>query len=93
MVLSACSPYFEDLFLSFTASGGGGGVSANFNPSQFVVCLKDTSFEDAVLLVEFMYRGEINVPQNRIHSLLKVCAIPTSKPCSLSYTTELIHIV
>ena len=72
MVLSACSPYFEDLFLSFTAS------SPNFNPSQsqFVVCLKDTSFEDAVLLVEFMYRGEINVPQHRIHSLLKVRAVP-----------------
>ena len=78
MVLSACSPYFEDLFLSFTASGAGGsGGNANFNPSQFVVCLKDTSFEDAVLLVEFMYRGEINVPQNRIHSLLKVGAIPS----------------
>ena len=77
MVLSACSPYFEDLFLSFNGSGGGG---ANFNnpaaishSCQFVVCLKDTAFEDALLLVEFMYRGEINVPQSRIHSLLKVC--------------------
>ena len=72
MVLSACSPYFEDLFLSLA-------TNANANPSnlhhlQFVVCLKDTAFEDALLLVEFMYKGEVNVPQDRIHSLLKVQA-------------------
>ncbi len=29
------------------------------------------SYDDALSLVEFMYRGEINVAQERIHSLLK----------------------
>ena len=74
MVLSACSPYFEDLFLSFASSSSAtsNANSSNLHHLQFVVCLKDTAFEDALLLVEFMYKGEVNVPQDRIHSLLKV---------------------
>ena len=73
MVLSACSPYFEELFLSFASSSSATSNANSSNlHSQFVVCLKDTAFEDALLLVEFMYKGEVNVPQDRIHSLLKV---------------------
>ena len=50
MVLSACSSYFEQLFVNFS------------EPNQIVI-LKDTSFLDISAIVDFMYRGEINVSQ------------------------------
>ena len=52
VVLSACSSYFEQLFLEFRER----------NP---IVVLKDVSFADAQALVEFMYKGEINVTHVR----------------------------
>jgi len=58
MILSACSSYFEQLFI-------------NFNEPHQVVILKDTSFADIVAIVEFMYKGEINVSQDKLSSLLK----------------------
>ena len=62
MILSACSSYFEQLFI-------------NFNEPHQVVILKDTSFADIVAIVEFMYKGEINVSQvgKRALSLPGVC--------------------
>ena len=50
MILTACSSYFEQLFI-------------NFNEPHQVVILKDTSFADIVAIIEFMYKGEINVSQ------------------------------
>ena len=50
MVLSACSSYFEQLFVNFS------------EPNQIVI-LKDTSFADIAAIVDFMYKGEINVSQ------------------------------
>ena len=50
LVLSACSSYFEDLFMSF-------------NEKNQIVVLKDTRYCDVQALLEFMYKGEINVPQ------------------------------
>merc|ERR1719461_2136224 len=58
MVLSACSSYFEKLFINFS------------EPNQIVI-LKDTSFLDISAIIDFMYRGEINVSQDRLSSLLK----------------------
>merc|ERR1719412_1871910 len=58
MVLSACSSYFEQLFINFS------------EPNQIVI-LKDTSFLDISAIIDFMYRGEINVSQDRLSSLLK----------------------
>merc|ERR1719251_114216 len=58
MVLSACSSYFEQLFVNFS------------EPNQIVI-LKDTSFLDISAIIDFMYRGEINVSQDRLSSLLK----------------------
>merc|ERR1719411_2026479 len=58
MVLSACSSYFEQLFINFT------------EPNQIVI-LKDTSFLDISVMIDHMYRGEINVSQDRLSSLLK----------------------
>jgi len=58
MVLSACSSYFEQLFVNFS------------EPNQIVI-LKDTSFADIAAIVDFMYKGEINVSQDKLSSLLK----------------------
>jgi len=58
MVLSACSSYFEQLFVAYN------------EPNQIVI-LKDTPYQDIAAIVEFMYKGEINVSQDRLSSLLK----------------------
>merc|ERR1719461_353632 len=58
MVLSACSSYFEKLFVNFS------------EPNQIVI-LKDTSFLDIAAIIDFMYKGEINVSQDKLSSLLK----------------------
>jgi hypothetical protein len=50
VVLSACSSYFENLFMTF-------------DEKNQIVILKDTTYDDVYALVEFMYRGEINVAQ------------------------------
>ncbi len=57
-MLSACSSYFESLFTVF-------------DERNQIVILKDTSFSDAHAIVEFMYRGEINVSQEQLPSLLR----------------------
>ena len=54
VVLSACSSYFENLFMSF-------------DEKNQIVILKDTTYDDVFALVEFMYRGEINVAQVSTH--------------------------
>ncbi|XP_032598893.1 protein bric-a-brac 2 isoform X2 [Drosophila grimshawi] len=59
MVLSACSPYFQALFYD--------------NPCQHpIIIMRDVNFCDLKALVEFMYKGEINVCQDQINPLLKV---------------------
>ncbi|XP_022125918.1 protein bric-a-brac 1 isoform X1 [Pieris rapae] len=59
VVLSACSPYFQSLFMD--------------NPSEHpIVILRDIMYSDLKAVVEFMYRGEINVSQEQITGLLKV---------------------
>lgn len=60
LVLSACSPYFTNLFASFT------------NPYQYpVVILKDMPFADLKAIIEFMYRGEVTVSQSILSSVLE----------------------
>ncbi|TDG53388.1 hypothetical protein AWZ03_000203 [Drosophila navojoa] len=59
MVLSACSPYFQALFYD--------------NPCQHpIIIMRDVNWCDLKALVEFMYKGEINVCQDQINPLLKV---------------------
>lgn len=59
VVLSACSPYFQSLFMD--------------NPCQHpIVIMRDTKYCDLKAAVDFMYRGEINVSQEQIPALLKV---------------------
>jgi hypothetical protein len=62
MVLSACSNYFKEIFLA--------------NPCKHpVVILKDMKFEDLRAIVDFMYKGEVNVSQNQLGALLKTAEV------------------
>lgn len=59
MVLSACSPYFQALFVG--------------HPDKHpIVILKDVPFSDMRSLLDFMYRGEVSVDQDRLTAFLKV---------------------
>lgn len=58
MVLSACSPFFQALFIE--------------NPCKHpIVIMKDMRYMDLKAIVEFMYRGEVNVSQDQLSALLK----------------------
>ncbi|KAE8742939.1 hypothetical protein FOCC_FOCC011433 [Frankliniella occidentalis] len=58
MVLSVCSPYFKDLF--------------KVNPCKHpIVILKDTGYKELEALLQFMYRGEVNVRQEELAMFLK----------------------
>ncbi|KAF0300069.1 Broad-complex core protein isoform 6 [Amphibalanus amphitrite] len=58
MMLSACSPYFRDLL-------------KNNSCQQMVIFLKDTSAQDLSAIIEFMYKGSVNVSQTQLGSFLK----------------------
>jgi len=58
VVLSACSPYFQQLFIE--------------NPCQHpIVILRDVEFEDLKSVVEYMYKGEINVTHHQLAAILR----------------------
>nr|XP_027232743.1 uncharacterized protein LOC113824205 [Penaeus vannamei] len=58
VVLSACSSYFEQLFEE--------------HPDKSpIIILKDMKFTHVSQLVNFMYRGEINITQDMLSGLLK----------------------
>ncbi|XP_037078231.1 protein bric-a-brac 1-like [Pollicipes pollicipes] len=59
MVLSACSPFFRQL------------LKSNPHPHPIVV-LSDVSQQNMVLLLDFMYHGEVNVAQEQLAEFLKV---------------------
>ncbi|XP_043218419.1 protein bric-a-brac 2-like isoform X3 [Amphibalanus amphitrite] len=62
MMLSACSPYFRDLFKD--------------NPCQHpLFFLKDTSYVDIAAVIEFVYKGEVNVLQSQLASFLKTAEL------------------
>ncbi|XP_015171127.1 PREDICTED: protein tramtrack, alpha isoform isoform X2 [Polistes dominula] len=59
MVLSACSPYFQALFVG--------------HPDKHpIVILKDVPYVDMRSLLDFMYRGEVSVDQDRLTAFLRV---------------------
>lgn len=58
VVLSACSSYFQSLFIDHP----------NRHP---IVILKDVCFSELRTLIEFMYRGEVNVEYCQLSTLLK----------------------
>lgn len=59
MVLAACSPYFQNLFTDLPCK----------HP---VVVLKDVRYAEIKAILEYMYRGEVNVAQDQLAALLKV---------------------
>lgn len=59
MVLAACSPYFQNLFTTLSCK----------HP---VVVLKDVKYCEIKAILEYMYRGEVNVAQDQLAALLKV---------------------
>ena len=57
-VLSTCSEYFREMFTK--------------NPCKHpIVFMKDVSGRDLEALLDFMYRGEVNVPQTHLTSLIQ----------------------
>lgn len=58
VVLSACSPYFKELFKT--------------NPcSHPIVFMRDVEARHIIALMEFMYAGEVNISQAHLSSFLK----------------------
>ncbi|KAK8722488.1 hypothetical protein OTU49_012244 [Cherax quadricarinatus] len=58
LVLSACSVYFKDLF----------GANPCKHP---IVILKDIRIDDLKTVIDFIYRGEVNVSQDRLQDVLR----------------------
>ncbi|KAJ6640059.1 Protein tramtrack, alpha isoform, partial [Pseudolycoriella hygida] len=59
VVLCACSTFFDTILTN---------CSIEKDP---IIIMKDCKFEDVKSLIEFMYKGEINVEHNNLASLLK----------------------
>lgn len=62
LVLAACSPYFGGVFDKL--------AQPYYYP---VIVIKDMQIEDLRLMVDFMYKGQLTVSQDRLASLIK-CA-------------------
>ncbi|XP_049819641.1 longitudinals lacking protein isoform X7 [Aethina tumida] len=58
VVLSACSPYFESL------------LSRHFDKHPILI-LKDVKFQELKAMMDYMYRGEVNISQDQLGALLK----------------------
>ncbi|KAJ1529456.1 hypothetical protein ONE63_006233 [Megalurothrips usitatus] len=58
VVLSACSPYLEDL------------LTKHYDKHPILI-LKDVKFEELKSMLDYMYRGEVNVAQDRLNTFLK----------------------
>lgn len=59
MILSACSPYFQELL-------------SNTPDTHPIIFFKDVQLAELQALLDFMYQGEVSVDQKRLNSLLKV---------------------
>lgn len=62
LVLSACSPYFYELFMKNDCD-------------HVLIIINDVEFNELTKIIEFMYKGEINILQEEIEPLLKVAQL------------------
>ncbi|XP_055551706.1 uncharacterized protein LOC129734027 [Wyeomyia smithii] len=60
VVLCACSTYFDQLL-----------TNCSTTEKDPIIIMRDAKFEDIKCLIEFMYKGEINVEHGSLASLLK----------------------
>lgn len=53
IILSACSTYFRQVF-----------SKVNHSPLQYpIIIIKDMPYQDLKYIIDFIYRGEVTVPQ------------------------------
>ncbi|EFN82654.1 uncharacterized protein LOC105184928 [Harpegnathos saltator] len=62
VVLIACSSYFQSLF-------------SELQCGHPIVVLKDVKLSEIKAILEYMYRGEVNVAQEHLGSLLKIAGV------------------
>lgn len=78
MVLAACSPYFQVGFFLVPVSSqqrlidGFQNIFTDLPCKHPVVVLKDVKYSEIKAILEYMYRGEVNVAQDQLAALLKV---------------------
>ncbi|XP_046396279.1 longitudinals lacking protein, isoforms F/I/K/T isoform X3 [Ischnura elegans] len=58
VVLSACSQYFQELL-------------CHHLEKHPIIILKDVTFQELKALIDYMYRGEVNVSQEQLSALIK----------------------
>ncbi|XP_011640017.1 longitudinals lacking protein, isoforms A/B/D/L isoform X28 [Pogonomyrmex barbatus] len=75
VVLSACSPYFECL------------LSEHYDKHP-VFILKDVKFKELKAMMDYMYRGEVNISQDQLAALLKAAESLQIKGLSESKTAS-----
>ncbi|XP_015178611.1 PREDICTED: longitudinals lacking protein, isoform G isoform X7 [Polistes dominula] len=73
VVLSACSPYFEGL------------LSEHYDKHP-VFILKDVKFKELKAMIDYMYKGEVNISQDQLTALLKAAESLQIKGLSESKT-------
>ncbi|KYN04966.1 PREDICTED: broad-complex core protein isoforms 1/2/3/4/5-like [Cyphomyrmex costatus] len=64
IVLAACSTYFQTLFHQLPGY--------NHHP---IIVLKDVGFPEIKAILEYMYRGEVNVAHEQLSDLLKIAQV------------------
>jgi hypothetical protein len=62
MILSACSSYFQQLFLEN-------------NCEHPIVFLKDIKYEEIRAILDYMYKGEVNVAQDHLPGKCPICFV------------------
>jgi len=60
IILSACSTYFRQIF-----------SKVQLNNQYPIIIIKDMSYQDLKYIIDFIYRGEVLVPQQHLNSVLK----------------------